>query len=192
MRKTLTSTTAAALAGLLLAAGPTARANPAAQAAPAAKGKTLAAALASPAAQAAPAPAHQWWWRPDSMRQLVPDLCAVLRHAGFHLSTGVNGDPPESVGYIRSFVRMSFVAPPGDKLLMAQVGIDPLYNYLSTALSHWGAEHVPIWGRRWTWWDPAVDESVMLRYQDARPRHGHPQPRAELIIIHYTAPTTGR
>jgi hypothetical protein len=202
MRKTLTSTAAAAVAGLLLAVGPTAHASPDTVAA-AASGKALAAAawrtaagqptfaaltyaaLASPAARTAPT--NPWYWPPPSMHALVPDLRAVLHHAGFHLTAGVGGKPPAQMRYVREFDRLSFVAP-GERLLAEQVGLDPIYDYLSTALQRWAGEH-RAGSLVWTWRDPAADESVTLRY--AGPAHGeraHQRPRAELIIIHYTPP----
>lgn len=204
MRKTLTSTAAAAVAGLLLVAGPTAHASPTAQAAPAAKGKTLAAAAwraAAPAAHASPTALAAWrgtladtpplWWPPSSMRHLVTDLRAVLHHAGFRLTAAVGGKPPAQVRYIQSFSRLSFLAP-SDVLLARQVGRDPVYSYLATELSHWGGEH-PSGALWWTWYDPSAAESVRLMYWHAGPvAGGHlvRHPRAELIIIHYTSRIT--
>ena len=132
------------------------------------------------------APADVLTITPQTPAALVRDLRAVLHHAGFKLVAGVGGDPPASVHYIRAFDRLTFIAP-ARRLLSAQVGIDPLRDYLSTELTILRATRV---GSRWIWRDTAADESVTLVYQPAvaNPWRALPRPEAELIIVHYTPP----
>lgn len=141
---------------------------------------------AGPAAHAAPAPARAAMTPPSTPTELVHDLRAVLRHAGFRPAGFVGGSPPASVRYIRSFIRLMY-RQPADPLLNWQVGIDPLQDYLATSLAPWGATRT---GDRWVWSDPAVDESVTLDYQPAGVgARALPGPEAELVIVHYTPPT---